>query len=115
MENDTTTFIGLVCLYGTATLGIASAFIGQTVSIRRGRKIAPVLDKQYGPKINANLASLEAAVKADDREKAKVLLQERRAILDELKTIRNDYLLYASVDVKQSVTKGAGLEVYLKA
>ncbi|MFA5888341.1 MAG: hypothetical protein WC852_06555 [Candidatus Nanoarchaeia archaeon] len=115
MDIDTLGNIIVWCYAGGATAIIATVGIATYISDKNSKKIAPVLDKQYGPKISANLASLEEAVKAGDNEKAKGLLKERSAILDELKTIRENYLGYASQEVKQSVTKGASLEAYLKA
>lgn len=122
MDNDTATWFGLVCLYGTAALAIASASIGECVSNRRGIKIAPVLDKQYGPKIKENLNALEDAVRKDNIPAARIRVQERAALLDEIRNVSNSYVsaswtgqCFAADEVKKFIAAGSALEDYVNA
>ena len=113
--------LGEIIAYGAVciTAGVAlSAIAGVLLSERRANKIAPVLDRQYGPKIKENLTRLEEAVWNRDKRTAQNLVTERMAILEELRTINTDYAWrfldayfgHASDTVRTDLTKGAELE-----
>lgn len=121
MDNQT---IGIVMMsvMGLAVVGIASASINEYVSNRRGRKIAPVLDKQYGHKIKENLNALEDAVRKDNIPSARMRVQERAALFDEIRTLSNSYVsaswtgqCFASDEVQKYIAAGDGLESYVNA
>lgn len=89
-------------------------FINNAISDRRTKKIAPILERDYGPKIAENFNRLEAAVKAGNRQDALVAVADRRTLLKELDTICSDYISnHASEKIRDTVAKGTGLEAYL--
>lgn len=122
MDNQTLGGIVMLSILGLGATGVASAVIGEHVSNKRGKKIAPVLDKQYGPKIKENLNALEDAVRKDDMPAARTRVQERAALLGEIKKISNSYVsaswtsqCFAADEVKKYIAAGSALEDYVNA
>lgn len=110
--------VGLGATMFAAYMG---ALIGANRTNRRGRRQAPILDREYGPKIKRNLVGLEIAVKSDDKKKAFEMLDERNTIINELNTLSPSYIseswtgfTFASDEVKKNVAAGAGLETYFE-
>ena len=92
------------------------------VTNRRGKKISPVLDKQYGQKIKENLNALEDAVRKDNIPAARIRIQERDALLDEIRKLSNSYVsanwtnqCFAADEVKKYIAAGSALEDYVNA
>lgn len=125
MDNETYGFIGLGVglLLGGEIAWIATMIAGD----RKAKKAAPILDREYGPRIKGNLAKLEAAVQAGDRQAAFNALKERDDLLGEIEQLSFRYLAYsersiggpvvgcACDEVKNAMRKSYGLENYLRA
>lgn len=122
---DTETVWGLImgAIAGAEITSIAGIFIAD----RKAKKVAPIIDRDYGPKIKENLARLEAAVQAGDKNAALAAVNERSALFVKLNNLSSGYFRYsaravgspyqghASAEVKSDIAKGASLESYLKA
>ena len=122
MDNQTIGGIAMLSFRGLGVTGIASTAIIEHRSNRRGKKISPVLDKQYGPKIKENLNALEDAVRRDDIPAARIKVQERAELLDEIRKLSNSYVsaswtgaCFAADEVKKYIAAGSALENYVNA
>lgn len=114
MDNETLRGIVGYSSLGAMVGGAITLMLCETINKACAKRKAPILDRDYGPKIAGNFIRLESAVRAGDRQEALVAVAERRTMLRELDTISFYYRgKYASEKVKDDIARGASLEAYL--